>query len=343
MSILIRLENIFGQPAAVETIRRAHQADRLPHAMIFSGPTGVGKATTAGALGALFLCEAPGPLDACGKCTSCRAMDSASHPDFHVITKELARLHDRSGTSKATQLGINVIRRELNEVAGRKTTIGRGKVFVIEQAELMTSAAQNALLKTLEEPQGRTMIVLLTESLGDLLSTVRSRCQTIRFLPLDVELVRTELIKRGIDEITAQPASEIGDGSFGTALRFIEDGVLAPAAAVADAIDATLFGGAPADIADLLRKSAEAQTEKTLERDELASKDSVMRDWLGVFMSIAARRLRQRLAENVNEATLERACDAIDSLARAEKYLDANVNVSLTLEQLGLSLRPLPV
>ena len=106
------------------------------------------------------------------------------HPDYHVITKELARLYDKSGTSKATQLSINVIRHDLAEPAGRKTVLGRGKVFVVEQAELITSAAQNALLKTLEEPAGRTLIVLLTTHVNELLPTIRSRCQTIRFAAL---------------------------------------------------------------------------------------------------------------------------------------------------------------
>src|SRR4030095_13829874 len=102
---------------------------------------------------------------------------------------------------------------------------GRGKAFVIEQAELMTAGAQNAMLKTLEEPSQRTSIILLTDQPGCLLPTIRSRCQFVRFAPLPVDLVRKELEKRGIDKKTAQSASQLSDGSLGIALKWIADGV----------------------------------------------------------------------------------------------------------------------
>src|SRR6185295_1770830 len=110
-----------------------------------------------------------------------------------VITKELIRYHDRTGKSKGINLSIDVIRPELIEPAGRKAVMGRGKVFVIEQADLMTAQSQNALLKTLEEPAGRTLIILLTDQPGGLLPTIRSRCQTVRFAPLDAKVVEREL------------------------------------------------------------------------------------------------------------------------------------------------------
>ena len=81
-------------------------------------------------------------------------MDAGNHPDFHVITRELIRYHDKTGKIKGIDLSIDVIRAELVEPAGRKPVMGRGKVFVVEQAELMNPLAQNALLKTLEEPPG---------------------------------------------------------------------------------------------------------------------------------------------------------------------------------------------
>jgi DNA polymerase III subunit delta' len=332
------LKDIFGQESAIESLRRAFAADRLPHGLIFAGPWGVGKATTAAALGAWFLCEKPGKLDACGKCPSCLAMKGNSHPDYHIVTKELARVHDKSGTSKATQLSINVIRLELSAPASRKTVMGRGKFFVIEEAELMTPAAQNALLKTLEEPWGRTLIVLLTPRAGDLLATVRSRCQTVAFAPLSDEIIRRALQQRGIAAATAKAAAEICDGSLGAAIRWIEDGVLEPAEALSAAID-RIFQGKPAgDLPDLWKSAADSLAKKALERDELASKDSAMRDALGVYLSIAVRRLRSHLMDTTEPRNLDIACRAIDAVALAEKYLDANVNVSLVVEQLSMSL-----
>src|SRR5205085_3602337 len=129
--------------------------------------------------------------------------DAGNHPDFHVVTKELIRYHDKTGKSKGIDLSINVVRPEILEPAGRKAVMGRGKVFVIEQAELMNAQAQNALLKTLEEPAGRALIILLTDQPGALLSTIRSRCQTVRFAALDPAQVRKELERRGVDKSTA--------------------------------------------------------------------------------------------------------------------------------------------
>src|SRR5439155_23785955 len=110
--------------------------------------------------------------------------DAGNHPDYHVITKELIRYHDKTGKSKGIDLSIKVIRPELVDAAGRKAAMGRGKVFVIEQAELLNTQAQNAMLKTLEEPLGRTLIILLTDQPDVLLPTIRSRCQLLRFSPL---------------------------------------------------------------------------------------------------------------------------------------------------------------
>src|SRR5688500_19947215 len=101
-------DEIFGQDRAIETIRRASEADHLPHGLIFAGPVGVGKATTARALAELFLCEKPKGDGPCGRCESCRAFEAGAHPDYHVITKELIRYHDREGKSKAITLSIEI-------------------------------------------------------------------------------------------------------------------------------------------------------------------------------------------------------------------------------------------
>src|SRR3954465_479837 len=239
-------DDILGQKSAIDWLTRAYESDRLPHGLIFAGPVGVGKATTARALGALWLCEKPKGGKPCGTCDSCRVFDAGNHPDFHVVTKELIRYHDKTGKSKGIDLSINVVRPEIVEPAGRKAVMGRGKVFVIEQAELMNAQAQNALLKTLEEPAGRTLIVLLTDAPDVLLPTIRSRCQLLRFSPLEPELVRSELTKRGIDKTVAATAAELAEGSIGSALRWIEDGVVDASRDLFAQIDQLVAGrGAP--------------------------------------------------------------------------------------------------
>src|SRR5687768_7537167 len=160
-------DDIFGQDAAIDFLRRALHADRLPHALIFTGPAGVGKGTTASALAKLFLCEKPRDDSPCGKCDSCRVFDAGNHPDFHFVYRQLIRLDKE--TSKARDLSIDVVRDFVIGPAGRKTVMGRGKAFVLKEADLMNAAAQNALLKTLEEPLGRTLIILLTDQPAALL------------------------------------------------------------------------------------------------------------------------------------------------------------------------------
>src|SRR5438270_10619086 len=208
-----RFSDILGQDAAIDWLRRAYLGDRLPHGLLFAGPVGVGKATTASALAALFLCENPKDTNPCGACESCRVFAAGNHPDFHVITKELIRYHDKTGKSKGIDLSIHVLRPELIEPASRKPAMGRGKVFVVEQADLMNAQAQNALLKTLEEPYGRALIILLTDQPGALLATIRSRCQLVRFASLDEQQVGKELVRRGIDRSVAAKAASLARGS----------------------------------------------------------------------------------------------------------------------------------
>lgn len=327
---------IFGQDPAIELLQRAYAADRLAHGMIFAGPTGVGKATTADALAALFLCEKPQGTDPCGRCESCRVFDAGNHPDFHLVYKELIRLEFKD--RKAIDLPVKVIRDYLIEPAGRKAVMGRGKVFVVEQAEAMNAAAQNALLKTLEEPLGRTLIILLTDQPDALLPTIRSRCQTIRFAALDEALVRRELEKRGIEPSTAADAALVSEGSVGLALKWIEDGVVEAAAELHRHIDALLAGRSPGDLQDWFKRAADSYAERQLKRDELSSKDQATREGMALYLHLAAGRFRRKLGDTSDPEELERACSAIDAIVRAEGYLEANVNVALTFQQLAVAL-----
>lgn len=331
-------DDIFGQAAAVEALRRAYLADRLPHGLLFAGPVGVGKATTAAALASLWLCDKPKEDRPCGKCEGCRTFAGGSHPDYHVITKELIRLYDRDGKSKGVNLSIDVIRPELVARASLKAAMGRGKVFVVERTELMSTAAQNAMLKTLEEPAGRALIVLLTDDPDSLLPTVRSRCQMFRFAALGPVLVREQLELRGIDPPLAADAAQLAEGSLGVALKWIEDGVIDPARELRVRLDGLLAGGG-ADLTGWFRAVAEAYAEKQLERDELTSKDQANREGLALYLRLAATYFRARLAATDDPDDMERACAAIDAISRAGVYLDANVNVTILFQQLTLKLQ----
>jgi DNA polymerase III delta prime subunit len=208
-------------------------------------------------------------------------MLAGNHPDYHVVTKELIRFHDKSGTSKGIDLSIKVIRPEVIDVANRKAAMGRGKVFVIEQAELMNAQAQNSLLKTLEEPAGRTLIILLTDQPGALLPTIRSRCQLVRFAALDEATGAARAGEAQGREASGRRRGAVRGGSLGVALRWLEDGVVDAAGQLTEKIELIIAGRSPGDVADWFKKSAEAYAEKQLERDELASKDQANREGPG--------------------------------------------------------------
>lgn len=333
---LIQFERILGQRNAVETITQAYRHDRLSHGLIFAGPVGVGKATTARALAGLFLCEKPRQLAACGQCASCRVFDAGNHPDFHVIYRQLARLDAEK--VKAKTLNADVIRDFLIAKAANKSVIGIGKVFVIEEADLMNATAQNALLKTLEEPAGRALIILLSDQPDALLATIRSRCQLVRFAALDENLVREQLQKHGIKRDQAVVAAKFSEGSLGLALRWIEDEVIAHAQQLTKLLEPIAAGASASPLQAWFKSAAEEYAQKQLQRDPLASKDQASREGLILYLRLAANFFRARLSEEKDSENLERTCTAIDAIARAEEYLESNVNIPLVFQQFTSAL-----
>jgi DNA polymerase III subunit delta' len=332
---VISFDDILGQAAAVEFLRGACRGERLPHALLLAGPAGVGKGTCAMALAGWFLCHHPRADRPCGVCESCRLLPSGNHPDHHVIAKELIRFHDRTGRSKGIDLSINVIRPELIEPAGRTAALGHGKFFVVEQAEQMSVAAQNALLKTLEEPPGRTVIALLSDAAESLLATVRSRCQMVRFAPLEAELIQEQLQKRGIDAATAAEAAALSGGSLGGAANLIAQGILPQSRRFFGEIDHLLAGRPADDLAGWFKQSADAIAEAAIQRDPLGSKEAAMRAGLALYLHLAAERFSGELRKTNDPDQLERICRAIDAIGRCRMYLEANVNTAVALNQLA--------
>jgi DNA polymerase-3 subunit delta' len=179
--VVLTLAQIRGQERATGLLRGAMSQGRVPHAYLFTGPQGVGKSTTALALAAAMNCErAPG--EGCGECGPCGRIGRGVHPDVVVL--------ERQGASQTVP--IESIRKQVIPVLGLPPHEARARFFLIEEATALLDPAANALLKTLEEPPARTHFVLCTSSVGELLPTIRSRCQRILFQPLPAE-VRAEL------------------------------------------------------------------------------------------------------------------------------------------------------
>lgn len=243
--------DIVGQDAAITRIQRAMAGSRMPHAYIFAGPAGVGRRTTAVALAKTLLCEQPVDVprparvseaggeaggsvhqmrswrQACGECTDCQMISGGTHGDFHLIYKELARYHEKSQVRDRVMqdLGIDVIRSFLIAPAARAPSRGRGKVFVVLEAELMSDAAQNAMLKTLEEPPDGVTIILICRQPERMLPTTLSRCSMVRFSPLPRGFVTERLIAEGVAAPEAKFFSAFTAGSIGRAMRMSAEGM----------------------------------------------------------------------------------------------------------------------
>lgn len=159
------------QQSQWRSLIQRHRAGRLPHALLFNGPAGVGKLDFAQRLAQALLCESPNDNgEACGHCRSCQLFGAGSHPDFMLNRPEEAGKEITVGTI-----------RELVAYQTLTPQYGHGKVAIIEPAERMNGSAANALLKTLEEPSPGTVLLLVASRPALLLPTIRSRCQPLLF------------------------------------------------------------------------------------------------------------------------------------------------------------------
>ncbi|MDP7636152.1 MAG: DNA polymerase III subunit delta' C-terminal domain-containing protein [Phycisphaerae bacterium] len=240
---MLQLLDIVGQDAAVADLQRSLATARLPHAMMFVGPEGVGRRTTAAALAASLLCERPDrtpnngrlpqlPQDfqltqACGRCIDCKMMAAGTHGDFQMVHKELAKFHPDPAvrSRKMQELGIDVIRHFLIAPAGLSPTRGRGRVFVVRQADLMSIVAQNALLKTLEEPPDGTTIILICRRVDQMLPTTQSRCRPLHLGPLPRQFVVARLTESGVEPGEAEFWAAFTNGSVGRAIALADGGM----------------------------------------------------------------------------------------------------------------------
>jgi DNA polymerase-3 subunit delta' len=203
-------KEIKGQEKAITFLKSAIAQERVAHAYIFHGLEGIGKRAAALAFAMTLNCLQPGPeacADACGQCQSCRKIERGTHPDVVTIQADGAFIR------------IKEIR-DLQEQMMFRPAEGRKRVFIILEAERMNSAAANALLKTLEEPSGANILVLVTARPHQLPLTVLSRCQRIKFQPLRSEDMISLLEERfSVDEQTSSTLAAISGGSLGKALE----------------------------------------------------------------------------------------------------------------------------
>ena len=217
--------SIIGHDRPVSILKRAIQNNAVAHAYLFSGEQGIGKRLTAYAFAAALNCQAAGPAGGCSVCSSCRKAASGTHPDIRIVMPEshdeqlLATLSNKEAAKASDEIKIDQIRRAQESIS-LKPSEGQKKVLIVDSAETINDAAQNAFLKTLEEPPGDSLIILITSMPQSLLPTIRSRCQELKFQPLPRPVLAEVLQeKRGLDRGDAWFAAALSRGSLGRALE----------------------------------------------------------------------------------------------------------------------------
>jgi DNA polymerase-3 subunit delta' len=177
-------KQIVGHPKQLETLRLALAHERLHHAYLFVGATGVGKKTIGLSLAKAIHCSvAIG--DFCGECVDCARIQDGNHPDVRVI-------EPLAGKKEISIQQIRELEKELN----LRSFSGNKKIVILDPATLMNLPSQNALLKTLEEPPKDSLLVLIAPNLGGLLPTLRSRCLRVSFAPLTRDQVAAFLVSQ---------------------------------------------------------------------------------------------------------------------------------------------------
>ncbi|MFZ5470531.1 MAG: DNA polymerase III subunit delta' [Myxococcota bacterium] len=222
------LSAVLGQPRAMDTLRAALRGGSVHHAYLFGGPDGVGKELAAVGFAQALLCGAKragsqGP-DACGTCDTCRRVEHRNHPDVTWVMPESELVGrgfaGRSDFDHTPSRDIRVEQvRALQERLALRALESPKKVAVLVEAQAMNTQAQNAFLKTLEEPPADTVLLLVASAPDKLLPTIRSRTSKVHFGPLPVRLL-TERVKeaRQVDDATAALVALMSAGSLSRAL-----------------------------------------------------------------------------------------------------------------------------
>ncbi len=368
------MQQILGQSQALDILNAALRSGRFHHACIFSGPRGVGKFTTALEVARVLLDPDQSPAAGASiqnpKFRGSKIqnlIDSSTHPDLHVIRKELALFSDnwQLRERKLMNIPVDLLRERMiggktgddrihEAPAYRTATSGHGKVFIIDEAELLDQVGQNSLLKTLEEPPPQTYFFLITSQPDRLLTTIRSRCQHVRFGRLDEDAMR-EWFERRSDRtaerqstraaehavlVVPTPAAmawieQFAEGSPGMAEVAIEYDFFSWRRALdpmlAD-LDAGMF---PLAMGETMARLVEEFAVAWVKNHKNASKDAANKDGARHLFSMLSSHVRSKLVQRVlagHDATTW--ASVIELVREAERELESNVNLKMLLENL---------
>lgn len=199
---------IIGQEDLKHHLQNAVSMNKISHAYIINGEKDSGKMMLAEAFAATLLCERGGS-DACMECRSCRQALGRNHPDILYVT------HEKTGV-----ISVDDVRRQINDSVMIRPYTAKRKIYIVDEAEKMNPQAQNALLKTMEEPPPYVVILLLTTNAGSFLPTILSRCITLNMQPVpDIRIQKLLMEKYRVVDYQAGMCTAFAQGNVGKAVR----------------------------------------------------------------------------------------------------------------------------
>ena len=320
--------DIRGHAAIIRRLRALAASERLPHALIFTGLEGVGKRRTARVLARTLLCAASGDAP-CGRCEACRTMAAGVHPDYFETAPE-------ARGKSAAMIRTDAVREILITASGAPVSAAQ-RIILIDGADRMNEAAANRLLKTLEEPTGNVLFILVTHAYDAVLPTIRSRAVRIAFGALSRGEIETALAARGCADAAVLAA--LADGSLGRAYALAAEGL-------------ALRDDALALLAELSSLSVERIWTRA---EEIGMRTHAERtEWLG-FFQMALRDLlvlyergntplyhtdrRTDLAELLPRMPRGQIFDLLHGIRELQLRFGANVNPALQAEAFLLRAR----
>ena len=322
-------DELHGQERALAMLRHALTSDRVAHAYLFAGPTGIGKARAALVLAQALNCLEPG--GPCGLCAACDRIARDLHPD-------VLRVEPTGAARQITKESIDVVRQRLTLPPHE----GRARVIIIDEAERLNPTSANQILKTLEEPPPRTVFVLVSAAPEQLLPTIRSRCQRVRFAPLAASVVARVLRERhAVAAARSEELAALAGGSLGRALASLDEEAMAARRAVARRLRTAARGTGAAEVLD-----AAAELKQEHEKETLADALDLLTLYWRDAALLAGGADVGRLVHADDEGLAvdaarggARCVAAARATAEAATALRAFAAVDLTLEQLVFQLR----
>ncbi len=323
-------KDVIGHKNIIGYIKNAVTEDKVSHAYILNGARGSGKKMLAALFAETLLCEAGG-AEPCNKCHSCRQVDSGNHPDLISVTP-----------TSLESIGVDVIRTKVNSDILIKPYQGPYKIYIIDHADLMTEEAQNALLKTVEEPPEYAVIFLLTENGEKLLPTITSRCVMLKLRNIKDTLIKKYLMEKlEVPDYKADMCTAFAQGNIGRAILLAKS---------------ERFNEIREESVNLLKNIRDMELNELIEaiRHIHAYKlevedyfDIIMIWYRDVLMykatkevdELVFKELLPEIQERAKKSSYEGIELVIDSLDKAKARLRANVNFVLVMELLFLTIK----